>query len=103
MTINFTKTVEDFDCQNCQKKVVGTGYTNHCPVCLYSKHVDNSPGDRSSECCGIMKPSLERVNSNDYILKHSCQKCGHSKLNKSAKNDNIAEIIRLSAATSKAK
>ena len=96
MNKNFTKVVEDFDCQNCSKKVKGNGYTNHCPDCLWSKHVDNSPGDRASECCAMMKPSIEKVNGSNYTLKHTCSKCGHTKINKSAKDDSIEEIIKLS-------
>ena len=26
----------------------GNGYTNHCPKCLWSKHVDINPGDRGA-------------------------------------------------------
>ncbi|MST04461.1 MAG: RNHCP domain-containing protein [Candidatus Pacebacteria bacterium] len=52
----FIKVKEDFVCENCKTEVKGNGYTNHCPVCLYSKHVDVDPGDRLSKCGGLMKP-----------------------------------------------
>ena len=52
----FQRKKEDFICENCNKKVKGDGYTNHCPACLWSKHVDINPGDRLAECKGMMKP-----------------------------------------------
>ena len=48
-----------FICQNCGKEVLPLtdgSYRNHCPFCLYSLHVDIIPGDRASDCGGIMKP-----------------------------------------------
>ncbi|MEK7061411.1 MAG: RNHCP domain-containing protein, partial [Patescibacteria group bacterium] len=45
--MSFVKKIEDFVCKVCGTKVKGTGYTNHCPNCLYSLHVDEEvPGDR---------------------------------------------------------
>jgi len=92
----FTKRVEDFTCKNCGENVSGDGFTNHCPKCLYSKHVDTSPGDRSSSCNGIMKPVLVELEKGEYILTHKCQKCGHTKRNKVAKDDDFDEILKLS-------
>ena len=36
---------EGFICENCGRKVEPLGYScrNHCPYCLYSKHVDIEP------------------------------------------------------------
>ncbi|WP_420871372.1 RNHCP domain-containing protein [Lysinibacillus xylanilyticus] len=31
-------------------------FRNHCPKCLFSKHVDTVPGDRASTCKGLMRP-----------------------------------------------
>ena len=41
---------EDFICENCGKDVEKSSYTarDHCPYCLYSKHVDINPGDRKN-------------------------------------------------------
>ena len=36
--LNNIKNKEDFICENCGAFVVGTGYTSHCPQCLWSKH-----------------------------------------------------------------
>ena len=32
----------------------GSDHRNHCPNCLSSLHVDEEPGDRASDCGGIM-------------------------------------------------
>jgi len=40
MVRKFSKKVENFTCEACGNKVKGSGYTDHCPNCLYSKHVD---------------------------------------------------------------
>ena len=52
----FKKTVENFTCLNCQTVVIGTGYTDHCPNCLWSKHVDVNPGDRLAICGALIEP-----------------------------------------------
>jgi len=51
----FQKRIEDFVCERCGAFVKGTGYTDHCPECLWSKHVDVNPGDREAECGGLME------------------------------------------------
>ena len=40
----FSKKDESFVCENCKKEVEVLNYTSrdHCPFCLYSKHVDIS-------------------------------------------------------------
>jgi len=73
--------------------VSGNGYTNHCPSCLWSKHVDNNPGDRANDCHGLMEP-LDLVRKNgDWVLVHSCVKCAHRKSNKMASNDSFDEAL----------
>ena len=49
---------ENFICQNCGEQVSKLNYTarDHCPHCLYSKHVDIMPGDRANTCLGLMSP-----------------------------------------------
>jgi len=42
----FQKRIENFTCEKCGLFVKGTGYTDHCPNCLWSKHMDINPGDR---------------------------------------------------------
>jgi rubrerythrin len=91
----FTRTIEDFTCEHCGLKVNGDGYTNHCPECLYSKHVDINPGDRLNSCGGLMKPISVEIKSGDYILLHKCEKCGFEKKNKTSPKDNFENILKL--------
>ena len=88
-----------FICENCGSNVEKLGYTarDHCPHCLYSKHVDINPGDRLEQCHGDMEPiSLEINNKKGYIIIFRCKKCGIIRRNKAAKDDNMDLIIKLS-------
>lgn len=93
MSNKFIKNVEDFKCEHCGEAVVGDGYTNHCPACLWSKHVDIYPGDRANECGGLMLPKSLELLGGEYILTHRCEICGGEKRNKTAKNDNIVGFL----------
>ena len=91
----FVKRIEDFNCARCGAVVHGNGYTNHCPKCLWSKHVDNNPGDRQSTCGGMMEPvSVEQV-SGEFIITHKCQKCGKTIRQRTCDNDDMDAIIAL--------
>lgn len=92
----FQKRKEDFVCENCGTKVKGTGYTDHCPNCLWSKHVDINPGDRKAECQGLMEPVGVEVKGGEYIIQYKCTKCGYKHRVKVAPNDDFDEIIKLS-------
>jgi hypothetical protein len=89
----FTRVVEDFTCDKCLASVKGTGYTNHCPSCLWSKHVDINPGDRSAVCEGLMEPVLVETEKQDTILTHKCIMCGHTKRNRTSKDDSIEALL----------
>lgn len=94
----FTKRDDEFICENCGKKVSKLGYTSrdHCPYCLYSKHVDNMPGDREAECKGSLKPIQVEVDSKKgYVIIYKCEKCGAIRKNKSAEDDNKDLLIEL--------
>jgi len=94
----FSRRIEDFVCENCGKSVKGNGYTNHCPNCLFSKHVDINPGDREATCGGIMEPVGVENGRKGFIITFRCKKCGHIKKNKSSENDSMDQIIELSKA-----
>ncbi len=88
MESNFKRTFEDFVCQICGTSIKGTGYTNHCPNCLWSMHVDINPGDRAAKCNGLMKPhSVVYDRGGNYTIIHKCLKCGESKRVKAQPND----------------
>ena len=96
MQRKFQRTIEDFTCENCGEEVKGTGYTNHCPVCLWSKHVDINPGDRENSCEGLMKPVDAYFKSQQWYLNQECQKCGEINVIKVQPEDNqvaIQEIL----------
>jgi len=97
----FTRKIENFTCEICGFKVQGTGYTNHCPQCLYSKHVDVNPGDRAQKCGGLMPPIGTEVEQGEYILIHKCEKCGTQKRNKTSPHDNFDAIILLAKRVAK--
>ncbi len=83
----FTKNDSGFICANCGKHVEPLSYTsrNHCPFCLYSLHLDVNPGDRQSDCGGLMEPVSALPDSkNGFIIIHRCTKCGKLMRNKAA-------------------
>jgi len=91
----FQRTKEDFACQQCGFFVRGSGYTNHCPQCLWSKHVDVNPGDRQAVCKELMEPiRMEQKNGKQTIV-HRCVSCGFNKRNKTAKDDNFDAVLQL--------
>ena len=76
--------------------VTGNGYTNHCPRCLWSRDVDNNPGDRASACGGMMRPVGIELRGGKYFIIHKCEKCGKIARVHALPGDNMEEIIRLS-------
>jgi hypothetical protein len=101
MSSSFTRTTEDFICEKCGFSVTGNGYTNHCPECLWSKHVDIFPGDRAEKCGGLMEPIRIEKKGKEYTIIHKCIKCGVEKPNKAVKEDNFQMIIQVSANSAK--
>lgn len=93
----FQRTIENFTCERCGRRVAGNGYTNHCPQCLWSKHVDENPGDRAETCGGMMEPVGIEVKEEKYVIAHKCIRCGLEKKNKASEDDNMNEIIKLSS------
>ena len=89
---------EEFKCENCGKDVAKLEYTarDHCPYCLYSKHVDINPGDRNNKCHGLLKPIGIEKYKNTYKIIYKCQKCNIIHKNIAANDDNFNEIINLS-------
>ncbi len=93
----FTRTIEDFDCEHCGAHVTGNGYTNHCPQCLYSKHVDVNPGDRAATCGGLMRPIGITQKKGEYVIQHRCVSCGHQRPNKMVEGDSFETILTVSS------
>ena len=89
---------ESFICENCGKQVPKLGYScrNHCPYCLYSKHVDIEPGDRLQTCHGLLIPIGIETTKKGYVIIFKCKKCGEIRKNKVAEDDDMDKIIELS-------
>ena len=89
---------EEFICENCGMKVSKLNYSarDHCPFCLYSKHVDIYPGDRANTCMGLLKPIGIEKHKNTYKIIYKCSKCNQSHKNIMAADDNYDLIIKLS-------
>jgi rubrerythrin len=96
MSLKFQKRVEDFICEHCHRAVEGNGFTNHCPHCLWSKHVDVNPGDRAATCGGLMKPTDVIHETGEYHLVHTCVKCGYTKKNKLSPADDFDMALTIS-------
>lgn len=97
-TKRFQKVVENFVCENCGVQVEGNGYTNHCPKCLWSQHVDINPGDRAATCGGKMKPTAVNLENGEYFITHTCQNCGNQKRNRVSPNDDFDKVVEVAAA-----
>lgn len=90
-----------FTCGHCQRYVgplpSGGHNRNHCPFCLYSRHVDaERSGDRASACKGLMEPIgvFERPNGEE-VLVHRCVKCGFERFNRVGADDDEAQVAAL--------
>ncbi len=87
-----------FKCSHCNRFVVindimGTTNRNHCNVCLWSKHVDETKGDRRSTCNGGMEPIGLTFKHEGYnrigeiMLIHLCSSCQKISINRIARDD----------------
>ncbi len=96
---------KEFKCANCgamvslNREVSGVNNRNHCPYCLWSRHLDQrKPGDRLSTCRGRMEPvgltvkhTLKRYQAEkqgELMLIHRCAACGKLSINRIAGDDN---------------
>lgn len=95
-----------FKCGHCKQfigaPIAGGRHRNHCPNCLYSRHVDDTmPGDRKSDCHALMAPTgiLIRRNGEQVII-HRCLGCGKEDPNRIAADDNPLLLMRLEPVSS---
>jgi hypothetical protein len=95
----FQRTVENFTCEQCGQTVIGDGYTNHCPACLYSKHVDIAPGDRAASCGGLMRPIGSELKGGTYFIQQECIQCGFRRKNRLGAGE-MPALIRLARSLS---
>ncbi len=91
---------EIFTCKVCGREVVpagaGSGHRNHCPNCLSSLHVDIEPGDRASDCGGVMEPIAVWVRHNgEWAIVHRCKRCGALSSNRVLADDNPMKLMSI--------
>ncbi len=101
----------DFDCCHCRLRVSaeplrsGVHHRNHCPYCLWSKHVDLlAAGDRLCACKAPMRPVgllFKRAHkkyasaqaAGELMLVHHCAACGAFSLNRVAADDSPPHLL----------
>ncbi len=90
-----------FRCGHCRIDVptnaLGTAHRNHCPNCLWSRHVDDDrPGDRDSDCGALMAPIAIAVRGDgEWLVLHRCGGCDSLRLNRTAGDDNPVLLLQL--------
>jgi hypothetical protein len=99
-----------FRCLHCsrwitaERRHAGVAHRNHCPLCLWSRHVDLAhPGDRLSACLAQMQPvgltlkhsrkRYQPVYQGELMLVHRCADCGKISLNRLAADDDPHSIL----------
>jgi DNA-directed RNA polymerase subunit RPC12/RpoP len=102
--------VEGFRCKTCHAHVhelaalSGVQNRNHCPYCLWSRHVDlYDAGDRLSACKAPMEPigltikeSRNKYGSifhGELMLIHHCSECGAVSINRIAADDMLDTLL----------
>lgn len=107
----FNRHNQDFRCGHCQNPVsasfvlAGVKNRNHCPLCLWSKHVDSqSAGDRLAACKGLMEPvglTLKKTRkkygpeTGELMLVHRCVECEKISINRIAADDDTERIFEV--------
>ncbi len=93
---HFLRVKEDFGCEVCGNTVIGDGYTDHCPKCLWGKHVDKDiPGDRASECGGLLEPISALYQNGRFKITYKCQSCGYIFRVREGEEDDRKQLIAL--------
>ena len=85
---------DSFTCRVCGRLVTpqsaGTDHRNHCP------NVDIEPGDRASDCGGIMEPAAVWVRrGGEWAIIHRCRRCGGLSSNRIAADDNPMKLMSI--------
>lgn len=108
----------DFKCAHCHALVSsahflsGVNNRNHCPYCLWSRHLDLfAAGDRLSACKAPMKPigltmklgrnKYRREARGELMLIHQCTECQALSINRIAADDDSSAIVAVFEASLK--
>ena len=89
-----------FTCIHCKRSLdhdaYGTRHRNHCPVCLWSRHLDEEPGDRACPCAQPMEPvAIEVRATGEWAIVHRCTGCGILRTNRIAGDDQELALLGL--------
>ena len=90
-----------FKCRHCRVFVgptlSGGRHRNHCPLCLFSRHVDlRRPGDRASPCRSLMAPvGVFCRPKGEQVVVHRCLGCDLERYNRIAADDHPLMLLRL--------
>lgn len=89
-----------FHCGRCGAQVgsrsFGTRHRNHCPLCLWSRHLDEEPGDRACPCRSLMEPvAVEVRRDGEWSIIHRCTGCGALRTNRVAGDDHELTLLAL--------
>jgi DNA-directed RNA polymerase subunit RPC12/RpoP len=102
----------DFVCLHCHNFVsagfviAGVNNRNHCPYCLWSRHLDwRVAGDRLSACKAGMRPigltvkktrkKYGRSAHGELMLVHRCTDCGKIAINRIAADDDSQTAMKI--------
>jgi ribosome biogenesis GTPase len=93
---------EGFVCRRCKQAVTaesyGTRQRNHCPHCLWSLHLDDTPGDRRAGCQALMEPiGIWVKRDGEWAIIHRCTACGTLRTNRVAGDDHPWAMMSLAA------
>ena len=105
---------DGFRCGHCRVYVSaepilsGVNNRNHCPYCLWSRHLDLvTAGDRLCACKALMRPiglTLKKMRPKyglekpgELMLIHQCVECGRPSLNRLAADDDVERVLEIYA------
>lgn len=81
-----------FVCVSCEATVPSGGarVRDHCPFCLHGLHVDDVPGDRASQCSGVLVPEGFAIEGRaGVVITYRCAKCGAVRRNRAHGDDRL--------------
>lgn len=109
--MNPSQTFGEFKCAHCgyivssERWLSGVNNRNHCPYCLWSRHLDlYSAGDRLSACKAAMQPvaltikrsrNKYRRGGGELMLVHQCTECGEFSINRIAADDDARTLLEV--------